>query len=185
MIYKCKGTKNNRNITHITEKILPSLRKFKIMTFRLKDFMQDQGIPQAELMELLGYSQSNISKIVTGRGRLPEAKIPTLSKKYGEELVAKYISEDSPHTENITSADSSTNYGHHNNVNTDSFFTTMLRMIDNYMEKEKVSQKQVSDLIEQNHALIEQNKGLLEQNKAFLEQITSLTKLLHEGNITD
>jgi predicted XRE-type DNA-binding protein len=141
------------------------------MAFRLKEFMADLNIPQAELMELLDYSQSNISKIVTGRGRLPEAKLPILVKRYGEDVVARYISDDPLPTENIVSEQNSTNYGHHNNVNTDTFFAALLKMIDNYSEKERVMQNQITSLLEQNKTLVEEN--------------VRLNKLLHEGNITD
>ncbi len=126
--------------------------------FRFNDFIEDLGIKQSILQELLDYSQSNISKLANGKGELPENKIDILIKHFGEDVVSKYISKDEKTVDRISSYDSSTNYGHNNTINSGNqkenfsfmkIIITMQEQMNRLIALNEKSQEQVSVLIEQ------------------------------------
>lgn len=65
------------------------------MYIRLRDFREENNIQQAELAEVIGVTQSTISRNEALGRELSQRQFERLCEKYGEELVMKYVTHDS------------------------------------------------------------------------------------------
>lgn len=61
------------------------------MHIRLKDFRDENKIQQAELAEVIGVTQSTISRNEALGRELTKKQFERLCERYGEELVMKYV----------------------------------------------------------------------------------------------
>ena len=62
------------------------------MIFDLREFRRDFNLTQSDLQDILGITQSFISKIENGKEALPGIHYDTMKEKYGENVLEKYIS---------------------------------------------------------------------------------------------
>lgn len=71
------------------------------MNIRLKEFRIANEIPQAELADLFGLSQSAVSRLEAIGRDLSDIQIGKLCEKYGREKVMKFVGTPSPPEVNL------------------------------------------------------------------------------------
>ena len=62
--------------------------------FRIKEFRRALGINQWEMAQVIGLTQSNLSRYETNDIDLTEEQVASLRKAYGKETVDKYVNEE-------------------------------------------------------------------------------------------